>query len=141
MIFVFIIILLFFYPFTVFNNKYHSIITVEKSQVNLIKKSLKPEIDKLVEKYSQIMGVTPETIKITSAEKRWGSCNDKKSVCFSYKCAFLSQKCKEYIVIHELSHLKELNHSKAFYDIVKTYMPDYKETEKELNGYYIHIDK
>ena len=95
----------------------------------------------LVQKYADIMGVEAKGVKITSAEKRWGSCSSKNTICFSYRCAFLSQKCKEYIVIHELSHISEFNHSKKFYDVVERYMPDYKSAEKELDGYYIHLQK
>lgn len=123
-----------------FANKYHHRITVSKNDVPLIKKQLFAEMKAITEKYAQIMEVHPKHVKITSAEKRWGSCGADKAICYSYRCAFLSQRCKEYIVVHELSHIKELNHSKDFYNVVKKYMPEYKEAEKELDGYYIHAE-
>ena len=124
-----------------FENKYHHRITVNKEQLLNIKKELLPQMAALVQRYAEIMGVEAKGVKITSAEKRWGSCSSKNTICFSYRCAFLSQKCKEYIVIHELSHISEFNHSKKFYDVVERYMPDYKSAEKELDGYYIHLQK
>ena len=124
-----------------FKNKYHTRISVTQEQRNILKKELLPEMTELVEKYSEIMDVTPKSIKITVAEKRWGSCSGRQTICFSYRCAFLSQRCKEYIVIHELCHLKQMNHSQMFYQLVAKYMPEYREVEKELGGYYIHLQQ
>ena len=121
--------------------KYHTRIIVTKAERDLAKNQLLPQMTSLVHQYAHIMGVEPKSVKITVAEKRWGSCSGRDTICFSYRCDFLSQRCKEYIVIHELSHLKEFNHSKEFYKIVKTYMPDYKQAEKELDGYYIHTEQ
>lgn len=123
-----------------FANKYHHRIIINKNDIKSVKKEFYPEIKRITDKYAQLMNVNPKHIKITSAENRWGSCSADKAICYSYRCAFLSQRCKEYIVVHELSHIKELNHSKNFYNVVKEYMPDYKEAEKELDGYYIHAE-
>ena len=123
-----------------YKNKYHCIKIVTETERELIKKQLLPIMEELTRKYSDIMGLKPKKIKITTAEKRWGSCNAKGTVCYSYRVMFLSQKCKEYLVIHELSHLEHMNHSKDFYSLVTKYMPDYKQAEKELNGYYIQME-
>lgn len=120
-----------------FEKQFHHRIVVPKRDTAILKKQLLPQITQLVEQYAPLMGVQPAGVKITTAQKRWGSCNSNKSVCFSYRLFYVSDRCKRYVVIHELSHLKELNHSKKFYEIVKKYMPDYKEAEKELAGYYI----
>ena len=120
-----------------YKDKYHHRIVLTKEERDNLKKQILPEIETLIKKYSQIMNVSPASVKITVAEKRWGSCSSKNTVCFSYKVALLSQRCKEYIVIHELSHLSQFNHSKKFYETVAKYMPDYKEAEKELAGYHI----
>ena len=120
-----------------YQNKYHHRIVLTKEERDNLKKQIMPEMRAMVERYSKIMNVEPQSVKITSAEKRWGSCSSKSTICFSYKVALLSQKCKEYIVIHELSHLSQFNHSQKFYETVAKHMPDYKEAEKELDGYYI----
>ena len=124
-----------------FENKYHSRISVKKDDIPHIKKALLPEMTAIVERYAVIMGIKPKGIKITAAEKRWGSCSSKNTICFSYRCAFLSQRCKEYIAVHELSHISEFNHSEKFYKLVEKYMADYKSAEKELDGYYIHLQQ
>ena len=73
-------------------------------------------------------------IKITSAEKRWGSCTGKKTLNFSWRIIMLPSDVIEYIVIHELAHLKELNHSKKFWEEVKLLLPDYKDRQTWLKN-------
>ena len=85
-----------------------------------------------VEFYSNIMNLFPQKIKITSAQKRFGSCNSHKTVCFSYRLMLYPEAARDYVVVHELAHLKEMNHSKRFYEIIKAVMPDYKERMRLL---------
>ncbi len=121
------------------NNRYHYRRIVTKQEQKQMQKEALPVMKEITEKYSAIMRLCPKNVKITSAEKRWGSCSSNKTVCFSYRVLFLSQRCKEYLAVHELAHLAQMNHSGKFYSIVEKYMPDYKEIEKELSGYYIHL--
>ncbi|MEG1869673.1 MAG: M48 family metallopeptidase, partial [Oscillospiraceae bacterium] len=71
-------------------------------------------------------------IKITSANGRWGSCSWKNSLCFPYKIMLLPEELIDYIVVHELAHIREKNHSKNFYAEVEKYMPNYKQCIKQL---------
>ncbi len=73
-----------------------------------------------------------KSVKITSAEKRWGSCTSKKTLNFTWRIIMLPSDIIEYIVIHELAHLKQLNHSKKFWNEVETILPDYRVREKWL---------
>lgn len=89
--------------------------------------------------YSPRMGVAPSGLKITSAATRWGSCSWKNSLCFSWRIALLPPEAVEYIVVHELAHIRQKNHSPAFYDEVAKYLPDYrrridalKQAQREL---------
>lgn len=120
--------------------KYHCRKTVSKNEREQMKMSVLPHMKQLTEHFANIMGLSYKTVKITNAEKRWGSCSNKNTICYSYRTAYISQKCREYLVIHELAHLKEFNHSKNFYKLIAQYMSNYKEAEKELDGYYIHIE-
>ncbi|MBQ6896181.1 MAG: M48 family metallopeptidase [Oscillospiraceae bacterium] len=119
--------------------KFHHRILVTEEERDTLKKQLLPEMKEIVSRYAEMMQVSPKSVKITVAEKRWGSCSGKKTVCFSYRLALVSQRCREYLAVHELSHLKHMDHSKKFYECVEKYMPDYREAEKELDGYYIHL--
>ena len=82
--------------------------------------------------FAEIMGVHPEKITITSARKRFGSCNSKGNISFSLYLMLYPEKAVDYVVVHELAHLKELNHSKNFYNLVENILPDYKSREKML---------
>ena len=85
-----------------------------------------------VEKYSRLMGVEPKEIKITSAKKRFGSCSSGGTVCFSKYLCLYPESAIEYVVVHELSHLVHLNHSKSFHALVAKYLPDWTERKKLL---------
>ncbi len=89
-------------------------------------------IPPLVEKYSKIMGLKPTSVKITSAKKRFGSCNSKNSLCFSWRLMAYPTAAVEYVVVHELAHIKHHNHSPAFYALIEKYMPDYRQRQKLL---------
>lgn len=97
-----------------------------------LRESAKSIIPILVEKYSEIMGLKPTSVKITSAERRFGSCSAKNGLCFSYRLMAYPKEAVEYVVVHELAHIKHHNHSKAFYNLIERYMPDYKNRQKML---------
>ena len=78
------------------------------------------------------MGLKPSSVKITSAEKRFGSCSSKNGLCFSWRLLAYPTAAVEYVVVHELAHIKHHNHSPAFYALIEKYMPDYKERQKLL---------
>ena len=82
--------------------------------------------------YAPLMGVTPTGVKITSARTRFGSCSGKNGLCFSYLLMLYPNEAVDYVVVHELAHIKHHNHSRQFYLFVKQILPDYKEREKIL---------
>lgn len=94
----------------------------------------KKYLPKRVEYYSVLMNVKPTGIKITSARKRFGSCSGKNSICFSLYLMTYPKEAVDYVVVHELAHIKYHNHSKEFYNFIERFMPDYKEREKFLKN-------
>ena len=77
--------------------------------------------------YSMLMKVVPTKITVTGARTRFGSCSGKNSICFSYHLMRYPDKAIDYVVVHELAHRAEMNHSPRFYSIVERYLPDYRE--------------
>ena len=77
--------------------------------------------------FSARMGLVPTGIKITSAEHRFGSCNGKNSVCFSWWLMQYPESAIDYVVVPELAHIRYKNHGKEFYAFIETYLPDFKE--------------
>ena len=85
-----------------------------------------------VEYYAKLMGVKPKSVKITSAHTRFGSCSSQNAICFSYILMRYPEDAIDYVVVHELAHIKHHNHSRSFYALVGKYLPDYKRREKML---------
>ena len=78
------------------------------------------------------MGVTYGTISIRQQATRWGSCSSRGNLNFNWRLIFAPEEVIDYIVVHELAHRKEMNHSRAFYNVVASVLPDYKVREKWL---------
>jgi predicted metal-dependent hydrolase len=87
-----------------------------------------------VQYWTQIMGLSYNRLSIRHTNTRWGSCSSKRNLNFSYKLMFLEPELMDYIIIHELAHLVEMNHSKRFWNIVGTYCEDYLELRARLRN-------
>ena len=86
----------------------------------------------LVARYSAEMDLQPAGIKITGAERRFGSCSGKNCLCFSYRLADYPVEAVEYVVVHELAHIREKNHGRNFYALIEAVLPDYRARERLL---------
>jgi predicted metal-dependent hydrolase len=76
-------------------------------------------------------------INIKNQKTRWGSCSKKGNLNFNYKILFLESAMRDYIIVHELCHLKEFNHSRKFWLLVEKILPDYLEIKKELKKQWL----
>jgi len=99
---------------------------------------LQLDIAELLPKWEKITGLSCWTWRIRKMKTRWGSCNVKtKKIWFNLYLAQTSKRCLEYIILHELLHLKVANHGKEFKDNMDKYMPDWRVVRKELNQFII----
>ncbi len=101
-------------------------------QIKMLKYKAQETIPLRVKYYSEIMSLFPSAVKITSAKTRFGSCSGKNSLCFSYRLMQYPDAAIDYVVVHELAHIKYKNHGKQFYELIEKYMPDYRQCEKLL---------
>jgi predicted metal-dependent hydrolase len=90
-------------------------------------------------RYSDLMGVRYKAWTIGNARKRHGSCDSNRKITFSWLVVMMSEPVIEYIIIHELTHLKHMNHSKAFRDELAIVLPDWKERQKEHGEYTLML--
>lgn len=74
-------------------------------------------------------------VSIKNQTSIWGSCSHQNNLNFNYRIIFLPKEIADYIVVHELCHLKEHNHSKNFWNLVARTIPDHKELRKQLRKY------
>lgn len=91
-------------------------------------------IEPLIHKFSQIMQLHPESVSYKKYKRRWGCCDTQNRIVFNFLLAQFPQEVVEYIVIHELAHIKEKNHSKRFWDLVGRYRPDYKSIHSQIKA-------
>ena len=82
--------------------------------------------------FAKIMDVTPTGVSINQAKTRFGSCSSKKRLNFSCNLMRYPAEAIDYVIVHELAHIKELNHSKRFWAIVEGVLPDYKKRQSIL---------
>lgn len=87
-----------------------------------------------LEYFNRVYGFTYHKVTIRNTSSRWGSCTRSGNLNFSYKIALLPKLQSDYIIVHELCHLKEFNHSKKFWDLVAITYPDYKKVRKLLHS-------
>lgn len=101
-------------------------------EIAALRKKAKEYLPLRVAYYAAQMGVAPTALRITSARTRYGSCSGKNSINFSLYLMEKSERAIDYVVVHELAHIKQHNHSPAFYKEIEKILPDYKERIKEL---------
>ena len=89
--------------------------------------------------YAKEMNLLPSAVKVNSAKTRWGSCSSKGSINYSWRLIMAKKEIIDYVIVHELAHIKELNHSPKFWAIVESVLPDYKERQKELKEFQREI--
>ncbi len=106
--------------------------SIPEDRISEFRKLAKQYLPQRTAYWAQKMGLEYSYVHITSAEKRFGSCNAKKGICFSLRLMAYPADVIDYVIIHELAHLKHMNHSSQFYSLIEQYMPDYKEKVKIL---------
>ena len=87
--------------------------------------------------YASCLGgpqLNPNKITIRNQKTRWGSCSKSGNINFNYKIVLLPPHLRDYIIVHELCHLKEFNHSKKFWSLIQQTIPNPKALKKELQG-------
>jgi predicted metal-dependent hydrolase len=99
----------------------------------------KKEIQKILptklEEYSRKMSLFPTSISYRKNKRTWGSCNYKNGLNFNILLMKFPIEVMEYVIVHELAHIKHKNHSKDFWNLVAVYCPNYKEIEKRFKNF------
>lgn len=111
----------------------------ESRKYKTSKKLARGVIESRIEFFNRCYNFEYKRVSIKNQKTCWGSCSRKGNLNFNYKVAFLPEELRDYVVVHELCHLQELNHSKKFWDIVGKVIPEYKSLRKQLKNIKIII--
>lgn len=105
---------------------------IKKAVIQIYKVWAKQILQEKVLQYAQKMAVQPSRVTITNARTRWGSCSRKKNISFSWRLIMADDAVVDYVIVHELAHIREHNHSGKFWSIVASILPDYKGSQAKL---------
>lgn len=110
--------------------------TIKVAIAQLYRQLALPYLSDCTAYWAEKMQLFPKKVLISSAEKRWGSCNHQGEIRLSWRLMHTPLNCIDYVVIHELAHLQEMNHSRRFWQIVALYCPNYRQERKALNSFH-----
>lgn len=105
---------------------------IAKKVMQWYKKQALPDFSRRLEILAAKLGVPTPPLTLSNAQSRWGSCNSRGEIRLSWRLLQAPPHIINYVICHELAHLKEMNHSPKFYAVVARLFPDYKLAEKDL---------
>lgn len=115
-----------------FQNRKPSILKDNKYEFEKYKEGARKMILERLELFNKIYNFRYNKVFIKNQKSKWGSCSVNKNLNFNFKLALIPKRCADYIIVHELCHLGEFNHSKRFWRLVERALPDYRERIREM---------
>lgn len=107
------------------------------ASIEKLREQSRSRASELLSKYNAVYRFSFNRVAIKNHKKQWGSCSHKKNLNFNLRLALLPEAIASLIVVHELCHLQEMNHSGRFWQLVARTVPNYKKLERELKRYVI----
>ena len=113
---------------------------IEKDKVfsalyQFYKKKAKEVLTKRLLYIKSLMRIEPKSISLSNSKGRWGACNSHGKITLNWRVIMLPPNCIDYVIVHELCHLIEMNHSSRFWSLVETFMPNYSESRTQLKEF------
>lgn len=113
---------------------------IKQALENWYKDKAKEKIRERIKYYQQYFDNKPKKVMIKEQKKRWGSCTKNHELLFNWKCIMAPSPVLDYIVVHEMCHMVHMNHSKEFWLLLKSVLPDYEEKKDWLKNNGIKYD-
>lgn len=114
--------------------EYSSLPLLSADDIKALKARAKSYIPVRTEYWAKIIGAEYSSVTVRAQKTRWGSCSSKGNLSFNCLLMLTDTEIIDYVIIHELCHTKELNHSKRFWTLVGSVMPNYKQVRSRLKG-------
>jgi len=105
---------------------------IKSACIQIYRLLAKSHIARRVRHFAKQMSISPSAVKINSAKTRWGSCSSEGSLNFSWRLILADSDVVDYVVVHELAHMIEMNHSPCFWAIVESILPDFRHRQARL---------
>ena len=99
------------------------------------KKKAKDVLSKRLAYLQSIMRIEPKAVSFSNSKGRWGACNSHGKILLNWRIIMLPPNCIDYVIIHELCHLIEMNHSSRFWNLLQTFLPNFSESREQLREY------
>ena len=107
----------------------------QRRLMDWLKREARRKIDERVAEYASVLGVRPKRITIRDTSSRWGSCSSARSLSFSWRLVLAPPAVLDYVVAHEVAHLRELNHRPRFWRLVELLVPDIEKSQAWLSDH------
>lgn len=92
-----------------------------------------------LEELARLAGLSYRKAVVKCQQTRWGSCSSKGNINLNYKLLFLPAPLARYVLLHELAHIRHLNHSAAFWGLVETFEPDWRELDRAVDEAWVYV--
>ena len=113
---------------------------IKQALENWYKDKAKEKVNERIKYYQAYFDIRPKRVIIKNQEKRWGSCTKDNILLFNWKCIMAPSPVLDYIVVHEMCHMIHMNHSKEFWSLLKSILPDYEQRKNWLRDNGIKYD-
>ena len=105
-----------------------------------LKENAKRILTTVTQRKAAEMGLSYKSLSITSAKTRWGTCSGDNALRYTFRLLYCPKEVIDYVVVHELSHIRHKNHSRLFWQEVEKYIPDWKARRKWLKSHGILME-
>lgn len=111
-----------------------------EQEIRRLKEEARKVLTEKTDYYKQFLNVEYQKIRIGDQKTRWGSCSSSGTISYNWRLILMPEKIVDYVVVHELCHMIEMNHSKRFWEQVEAILPDYQARRNWLkeNGKFVH---
>ena len=99
------------------------------------KKKAKNVLEERLNYICSLIKLKPNAFRISDSKGRWGACNSKGNISFNFRVVMLEPSVIDYVIVHELCHLVEMNHSKRFWDLVYSFLPNAESQKQKIKEY------
>ncbi|WP_313232125.1 M48 family metallopeptidase [Tissierella praeacuta] len=113
---------------------------IRKAMEQWYRNKAKEVIEERVKYYQRFFSKTPKNVKIREQKKRWGSCTANDELLFNWRTVMAKSDALDYIVVHEMCHMYHKDHSKEFWELVASVLPDYEKRKEWLKNYGVRMD-